>query len=135
MQCSSLNYSSEKKKDGQASFDRLRTRKAPACFFGKFQRGDEGARGIMDNSVVVFRTEFKRNLIEWLQIENKTPEDMHDDEPLFGNGLGLDSLDAVEIVIMLQRKYNIHQKDIDTRREVFATLATLSDYVQEKIGR
>jgi acyl carrier protein len=89
----------------------------------------------MDDSVIAFRKEFKQNLIEWLQIENKTPEDIDDNEPLIGKGLGLDSLDAVEVVIMLQRKYNISQKDIESRREIFATLATLSDYVQEKCNR
>ena len=89
----------------------------------------------MDDSVIAFRTEFKRNLIEWLQMENKKPEDIKDDEPLIGRGLGLDSLDAVEIVIMLQRKYNIAQKEIETRKEIFATLATLSDYVQSKCSR
>ncbi|MFA6291289.1 MAG: phosphopantetheine-binding protein [Victivallales bacterium] len=89
----------------------------------------------MDDSVTAFRTEFKRNLIEWLQMENKKPEDIIDDEPLIGKGLGLDSLDAVEIVIMLQRKYNISQKDIESRKEIFASLATLSDYVQEKCKR
>ena len=89
----------------------------------------------MDDSVIAFRKEFKQNLIEWLQMENKTPEDIDDDEPLIGKGLGLDSLDAVEVVIMLQRKYDISQKDIESRREIFATLATLSDYVQEKCSR
>jgi len=89
----------------------------------------------MDDSVIAFRTEFKNNLIEWLQMKDKTSEDIDDNAPLFGNGLGLDSLDAVEIVIMLQRKYNIPQKDIESRKDVFATLATLSDYVQEKCRR
>jgi len=89
----------------------------------------------MDDSVIAFRTEFKTNLIEWLQMKDKIPEDIDDNAPLFGNGLGLDSLDAVEIVIMLQRKYNISQKDIESRKDVFATLATLSDYVQEKCRR
>jgi acyl carrier protein len=89
----------------------------------------------MDDSVNAFRTEFKNNLIEWLQMENKKPEDIIDDDPLIGKGLGLDSLDAVEIVIMLQRKYNISQKEIESRKEIFATFATLSDYVQEKCGR
>ncbi len=89
----------------------------------------------MDDSVTAFRLQFKRNLIEWLQMENKKPEDIIDDEPLIGKGLGLDSLDAVEIVIMLQRKYNISQKDIESRKEIFASLATLSDYVQEKCSR
>ncbi|MCX6984175.1 MAG: phosphopantetheine-binding protein [Lentisphaerae bacterium] len=89
----------------------------------------------MDDSVIAFRTEFKHNLIEWLQMENKTPGDIKDNEPLIGKGLGLDSLDVVEIVIMLQRKYDISQKDIESRQEIFATLATLSDYVQEKCNR
>ncbi|MGI6354740.1 MAG: acyl carrier protein [Lentisphaerae bacterium] len=89
----------------------------------------------MDEQTANFRREFKANLIEWLQIEDKTPDDIVDDEPLFGEGLGLDSLDAVEIVIMLQRKYNINQREVDEKREVFTTFATLSDFVQERSSR
>ena len=89
----------------------------------------------MDGQTADFRREFKANLIDWLQIEDKTPDDIIDDEPLFGEGLGLDSLDAVEIVIMLQRKYNINQREVDQKREVFATFATLSDFVQERSSR
>lgn len=89
----------------------------------------------MDEQTANFRREFKANLIEWLQIEDKTPDNIVDDEPLFGEGLGLDSLDAVEIVIMLQRKYNINQREVDEKREVFTTFATLSDFVQERSSR
>jgi acyl carrier protein len=89
----------------------------------------------VDEQTANFRREFKANLIEWLQIEDKTPDDIVDDEPLFGEGLGLDSLDAVEIVIMLQRKYNINQREVDEKREVFTTFATLSDFVQERSSR
>ncbi|HOG49836.1 MAG TPA: phosphopantetheine-binding protein [Lentisphaeria bacterium] len=89
----------------------------------------------MDEQTANFRRDFKANLIDWLQIEDKTPNDIVDDQPLFGEGLGLDSLDAVEIVIMLQRKYNINQREVDEKREVFATFATLSDFVQERSAR
>jgi len=89
----------------------------------------------VDEQTANFRRDFKANLIDWLQIEDKTPNDIVDDQPLFGEGLGLDSLDAVEIVIMLQRKYNINQREVDEKREVFATFATLSDFVQERSAR
>ncbi len=89
----------------------------------------------MDEVTAAFREEFKRNLIEWLQLEGKTPADIVDDEPLFGAGLGLDSLDAVEIVIMLQRKYDIPQREVDQRREIFATFAALSDFVQSRSAK
>ena len=89
----------------------------------------------MDEQTANFRRDFKANLIAWLQIEDKTPDDIVDDQPLFGEGLGLDSLDAVEIVIMLQRKYDINQREVDQKREIFATFATLSDFVQERSAR
>lgn len=88
----------------------------------------------MDEKTAAFRLEFKKNLIDWLQLEGKQPEDIKDEEALFGEGLGLDSLDAVEIVIMLQRKYSIPQSEVDRNRAIFATLASLSDFVQSKLA-
>ena len=79
--------------------------------------------------VQAFRRELKENLIDWLQLMDKTADDVKDEEPLFKEGLGLDSLDAVEIVILMQRKYGIPQSDVENRREIFATFATLADFV------
>ena len=84
----------------------------------------------MDEKTTQFRTELKAKLIEWLSLEGKKPEDIIDDQPLFKDGLGLDSLDAVEIVIALKREYGIPQASLENKREIFATFAALSDFVQ-----
>ena len=84
----------------------------------------------MDEKTTQFRTQLKARLIEWLSLEGKTPDDIIDNQPLFKDGLGLDSLDAVEIVIALKREYGIPQASLENKREIFATFATLSDFVQ-----
>ena len=84
----------------------------------------------MDEKTTQFRTQLKAKLIEWLSLEGKTPDDIIDDQPLFKEGLGLDSLDAVEIVIALKREYGIPQAAVENKREIFATFATLADFVQ-----
>ena len=81
------------------------------------------------DDVQAFRRDLKENLVDWLQLMDKTADDVKDDEPLFKEGLGLDSLDAVEIVIMMQRKYGIPQSEVENKREIFATFATLADFV------
>ena len=81
------------------------------------------------DDVQIFRRELKENLIDWLQLMDKTADDVVDDQPLFKEGLGLDSLDAVEIVIMMQRKYGIPQTEVENKREIFATFATLADFI------
>ncbi len=81
------------------------------------------------DDVQSFRQEFKENLVDWLQLMDKTAADIKDDEPLFKEGLGLDSLDAVEIVILMQRKYGIPQTAVENKREIFATFASLADFV------
>ena len=84
----------------------------------------------MDEKTAQFRRQLKTRLIEWLSLEGKTPDDIIDDQPLFKDGLGLDSLDAVEIVIALKREYGVPQAAVENKREIFATFATLSDFVQ-----
>ena len=79
--------------------------------------------------VETFRSELKQNLVDWLQLMDKTAADIRDEEPLFKTGLGLDSLDAVEIVILMQRKYGIPQSMVENRRDIFATFASLADFI------
>ena len=75
--------------------------------------------------------ELKQRIVEDLQIDDITPEDIETDEPLFQEGLGLDSLDAVELVVMLERHYAIKLTDMETAKAAFATPRTLAEFVRE----
>jgi len=75
------------------------------------------------------KQELKKLIIEDLSLEDIDPAAIGDDDALFGDGLGLDSLDAVELVVMLQRHYGIQIKDLEAGRKIFASLDTLAYYV------
>ncbi|VGO12054.1 Acyl carrier protein [Pontiella desulfatans] len=85
-----------------------------------------------ETKLAEIREKLKVLLVDQLALEDVTPEEIEDDSELFGEGLGLDSLDAVEIVVMLQRNFNLEVKDMEKNREVFRTIGTLADYVYEK---
>jgi len=77
------------------------------------------------------RKKLKKLLVENLSLEGVNPEEIKDDEILFGEGLGLDSLDAVEIVVLLQRNFGLEIKDMKEGRKIFYSIDTLANYVYE----
>lgn len=81
------------------------------------------------------RRKLKELLIERLKFEDMTPEDIPDDEPLFAGGLGLDSIDALEIVVMLESEFGIKVKNESAARDSFKSVAALASFVEQKLGQ
>lgn len=77
------------------------------------------------------KTELKHKLIDGLSLEDVSIEDIEDDEPLFGEGLGLDSLDAVEIVVIVQKNFGVEITDMEKGREAFASINALARFIEE----
>ncbi len=73
--------------------------------------------------------ELKRHLVTDLGLEDVEPAEIDTDDPLFEEGLGLDSIDAVELVVMIERHYDIQLTDMETARAAFASIRSLADFV------
>jgi acyl carrier protein len=84
-----------------------------------------------DEELAQIRKDLKEILVKELSLEDVVPGDIKDDEVLFGEGLGLDSLDAVEIVVLLQRNFGIEVSDMTKGKEIFYSVDTLSNYIYE----
>ena len=81
------------------------------------------------------KRKLKELLIERLKFEDMTPEDIGDEEPLFAGGLGLDSIDALEIVVMLESEFGMKVKNEASARDHFRSISSLAAYVEQKLAR
>lgn len=73
--------------------------------------------------------QLKEQIIKALSLEGMRPEDIDTDAPLFGDGLGLDSIDALELIVLLEREYGIKLKDAAAGKEVFRSVRVMAEYV------
>ena len=80
------------------------------------------------------KRKLKEMLIERLKFEDMTPDDIGDDDPLFAGGMGLDSIDALEIVVMLESEFGIRVKNETSARDNFRSVSALADFVEQRIA-
>jgi acyl carrier protein len=75
--------------------------------------------------------ELKKEIIKVLNLEGLKPEDINNDAPLFGDGLGLDSIDALELIVLLEKNYGIKLDDPSKGREIFGSINIFAKYISE----
>lgn len=71
----------------------------------------------------------KQQIVEQLNLKHIKPEEIGDDQPLFVDGLGLDSIDALELIVLLQQKYGIKLANPEEGPKVFHTVRTLAEFI------
>ena len=77
------------------------------------------------------KRQLKQQIIEVLSLEEIHPEDIVDSEPLFGEGLGLDSIDALELIVLMEKNYGIRLNNPAEGKAIFASLDTMADYISQ----
>jgi len=79
--------------------------------------------------------DIKQLIIERLKLEEIAAEDIDTDAALFGEGLGLDSIDALELVIGLEKEYGVSIPDAEVGKQVFQSVRTIAQYVVDNQGK
>ncbi len=77
------------------------------------------------------KTQLKQQIVEFLNLSSVKPEEIKDDEPLFGEGLGLDSIDSIELIVLLNREYGIDIKDPKEGRKILVDINTMVAYIEQ----
>ncbi len=76
------------------------------------------------------KAKLKKNLIEYLNLEDINIEDFKDDTPLFGQGLELDSIDALEIIVMLEKEFNVKITNPEEGAKIFHNINSIAEYIE-----
>ena len=73
--------------------------------------------------------ELKKEIIDVLNLEGMTPADVDENAPLFGEGLGLDSIDALELIVLMEKNYGIKLANADQGKEIFKSVRVMAEYI------
>ena len=92
-----------------------------------------------NKAALMDRNELKRSLkellIDGLRLQDLRPDDIEDAAPIFVEGLGLDSVDALELVVLVEEKFNVQIPDEDIGKQAFASIEALTDYVSGELSK
>jgi len=77
------------------------------------------------------KEDLKTQIIEQLNLAELSVDDIEDDAPLFGDGLGLDSIDALELIVLLDTYYNVKIDKPEQGKEIFRSVNTMADYIEK----
>lgn len=77
------------------------------------------------------KEQLKVQIIQFLNLTDLTPADIKDEEPLFGDGLGLDSIDSLELIVLLKKEYGIDIRDPKEGRKALVDINTMASYIKE----
>lgn len=84
------------------------------------------------SQILATSNRIKRLIVDSLHLEGVQPEMIEDEAPLFGEGLGLDSVDALELVVALEKEFGIKIKSQEMGREVFSSVSSLSQFIEAR---
>ena len=71
----------------------------------------------------------KKEIVEYLNLEDLNPDDIDNDEPLFGSGVGLDSIDALELIVLLEKNYGLKIENAEEGQKVFQSINAMAAYI------
>lgn len=81
-------------------------------------------------NIMDLKEELKHKIIEVLNLEDISAEEIKDSDPLFGGGLGLDSIDALELIVLLDKDYGIKLSDPKKGKEIFESIDTMASFIE-----
>jgi acyl carrier protein len=84
-----------------------------------------------ENIMEDLKVTLKTQIIEALNLQGMTPAEIDDNAPLFGDGLGLDSIDSLEMMVLLERNYGIKIEDAREGRKVLESVNSMAEYIQQ----